>query len=409
MKLQFIYHIYEENRLKIFLILLILNLLALSLNFHRESQKTFPEIVYLQKTELSFAGLESFFKSTALKKGAAYAFDLLRVAPLPKNTDIHLLAHAVGNILYKQKGLEGIKICTNDFRNACSHSIVIGLFTERGADAIDDIAIACRNAPGGPGAYGMCFHGLGHGVLAFTNYDFLDALGLCRHVGTAKYDYVESAECVGGMVMELVAGVHDRVAWEKAKTVYFKKDDPLYPCNQGFIPTNARHLCFLYLTPHLWEAVGASPTTMTVDELKKSFAFCSRLTGDKAQFKESCFGGFGKEFVTMVQSEDIRKVASATKDQRVKVYQLCLLAANPDGINACLREALNSFYWGGENKPDTAISFCTDIDNSEYQAVCFNHLMGAFGFYNRDDQKKLNTLCKELPESYQERCYVAPF
>lgn len=406
MKIQFVYQAYQSNRHRFLLVLLILNTLALFLNLYPAPPKYYQEISYLQNANLGFSDIEAFFKSTAQKKGADYAFDLLRVAPLPKNTDVHLLAHGIGNVLYRQKGLDGITSCTNDFRNACSHSIVVGLFTEKGVDAINDIAEACRSAPGGPGAYGMCFHGLGHGVLAFTGYEFMDALGLCRQVGTVNHGYIESAECVGGMVMELVAGVHDPMAWEIAKTVYFKTDNPLYPCDQGFIPSNARHLCFLYLTPHLWEAVGADPTTMTDDQLKRSFAFCSRLSGNQSQLKESCYGGFGKEFVTMVQSVDIRKVAMATKEQRRKVYELCLLAVDPVGIGACVREALNSFYWGGENDPKTAILFCVDIDNLDFQSACFNHLIGAFGFYNRQDQKALGDLCDQLPPIYQERCHA---
>jgi hypothetical protein len=398
--------LYINNRAKIFIVLLILNILLFSFNLLGGLKKSFPEINYLHKNELTFADLEIFFKKTAEKKGALYAFDLLTDAPLPKNTDVHLLAHAVGNILYKQKGLEGIKFCTNDFRNACSHAIVIGVFTERGTDAIDDIAKVCRSAPGGSGAYGMCFHGLGHGVLAYAGYDFSNAISLCRHVGTKEYGYIESAECVGGMVMELVAGVHDEFAWEKAKATNFKEDNPLYPCDQGFIPSNARHLCFIYLTPHLWEAVGATPVNITDEQLKMAFSFCDQLTGDIEEFKEACFGGFGKEFVTMVQSEDIRKVTMANQKQRLQIYRWCLLAIKPNGISACLREAVNSFYWGGENAPDTAISFCGDVDDLLFQESCFDHLIGAFGFYNAGQKKQLKFLCEQLPDSYRERCYA---
>src|SRR5438876_609575 len=88
--------------------------------------KDFPE------PNSNFDQLKSYFHDLAQKKGARYAFEILRQAPLGPNIDLHLLGHTVGDELYKQEGLNGITDCNNDFRNACSHSIVIGLFYDKG-------------------------------------------------------------------------------------------------------------------------------------------------------------------------------------------------------------------------------------------------------------------------------------
>ena len=118
---------------------------------------------------------------------------MLKRASVPSGTDMHLLGHVVGDILYAQEGLKGIKTCTHDFRNACSHTIVVGLFSEQGEVALPKIAETCYQAPGGSGAYTMCFHGLGHGVLAYTGYDLTKAAQLCQKTGTTGYNYRESA------------------------------------------------------------------------------------------------------------------------------------------------------------------------------------------------------------------------
>src|SRR6185369_5825096 len=56
----------------------------------------------------SFQELSDRFAALANKKGAVYAYEVLREAPLPPGTDLHLLGHTVGDILYKQKGVAGI-------------------------------------------------------------------------------------------------------------------------------------------------------------------------------------------------------------------------------------------------------------------------------------------------------------
>lgn len=397
---------YQNNRARIAFILVLFNLILLSV-FHSPRIKTnFSELEDLSQKSFSFDELESFFKDVAERRGPAYAFDLLRVAPLPPDTDVHLLAHSVGNILYKKEGLKGIKICTEEFRNACSHSIVVGAFIEKGTEVISEIAKVCRAAPGGKGAYGMCFHGLGHGVLAAQNYDLRSAANLCRQVGTPEFGYTESAECVGGVIMEAIEGVHDRDAWEAQKATYFRDDDPLFPCNQGdWIISNSRDVCFSYLTPHLWQTAGADLGNPTGVDFEKAFTYCGRLSGDEEKHKEACYGGFGKEFVGLVKARDIRSVDELTVSQAETVYKWCLLAKDPGGVGACVRDALNSLYWGGENKPDGAITLCDVVKEDGLKMMCLNHLAEIFNYYSTD-LVQLKLLCNKLPETFGEKCYA---
>ncbi len=363
----------------------------------------YPELDYLKNNNLSFVDLTNYFKKVAVDKGAAYAFDVLRVATFPPNTDIHLLAHSVGDILYKQRGVDGIKICTQEFRNACSHSIVIGVLINKGIGALSEIANACKSAPGGSGAYGMCFHGLGHGILAYAGYDMRESVKLCQKLGTNEHHQIETMECVGGVMMEMVGGVHDKTAWEKQKNNYLKKEDPLFPCNQDFIPSIAKVNCYNYITPHLWEVAGANISHPTDSDLANSFAFCSKLTGSEAVYKDACYGGFGKEFIALAQSRDIRKISEMTQDQLKKVYDWCSLAGNIDGVVSCVSQAVNSLYWGGENKPDVAVAFCGVIKDDIVHDSCMNQLIGNFKYYNSNHQKVLK-LCSLLPETYKQKC-----
>jgi hypothetical protein len=132
---------------------------------------SYPEITELANKHYTFTELKQYFTKLAETKGGAYAYEVLKQAAVPPQTDMHLLGHVVGDQLYRQQGIEGIKVCTDDFRNACSHSIVVGLLLDKGETILPEIAKTCKEAPGGTGAYTMCYHGLGHGVLAYTNYN----------------------------------------------------------------------------------------------------------------------------------------------------------------------------------------------------------------------------------------------
>lgn len=391
-------------RMLIILILLVLNFALLAVWFlqagntegknEARSIYEYSEVKDLAKKRFSFAELKVYFTKLAKEKGAAHAFDVLKRAKLPSNTDTHLLGHAVGDMLYKQKGAQGIIVCTEDFRNACSHSIVVGLLSDKGEDALLEIDRACQKAPGGKGAYGMCYHGLGHGILAYTGYDEEKTVKICRKTA-------QVSQCISGSVMELISGgFHDRALWENKRKKYLNPDDPLSLCQGDLIPTEAKWQCFSYLTPYLWEAVGANIGNPTQHDHKKAFALCEKA--DK-EYSSVCYGGFGKEFTVLTQERDIRRIDEMSDEQLEKVYSLCSLAEVPEGIKACVSQALGSLYWGGENDRGASIRFCSLVPDSNVQKGCFTELITAVHAYISDDSYK-KSFCKEIPALYKEDC-----
>jgi len=371
----------------------------------KETEMNYPELDYLRTSPLKyFEELSRYFSGLAKEKGGAYAYEVLKRAPIPPGTDVHLLAHVVGDILYEQKGLEGIKVCTEDFRNACSHSIVIGLFFEQGEEALPQISKACYEAPGGSGAYTMCFHGLGHGILAYALYNLKEAVELCTKTGTAQYGYQESSQCIGGTIMEMIGGgAHDPDLWQEQRPHYFKKDTPLYPCSSDLIPNTAKSMCYVYLTPHLFEAAGADLANPMPQHYEKAFEFCDKIPFSEFGNRDACYGGFGKEFVVLAQDRDIRNIAVMTKEQLKNVYEWCLLADDSEGTISCLRHATNSLYWGGENDRGAAILFCSVLKGPSHQRPCFANLIGQVQSYIQDAGYR-KEFCKEIPNSYQEEC-----
>lgn len=362
----------------------------------------YPEIIQLKDNNLSFNELKKYFTDLANQKGAKYAFEVLKTAPVPPNTDMHLLGHVVGDILYKQQGLEGIKICTQDFRNACSHSIVVGLLLDKGESALADISAACRSAPGGSGAYTMCYHGLGHGILAYTEYNLPKAVELCQKTATQKYHNQEAIQCAGGTVMEIISGGgHDPKLWTKKRPLYLQASNPLKPCFSDYMPKEARHMCLLYITPYLYEAAGANPGFPTEADFTRAFKYCNEI-GESGE-RNTCFGGFGKEFTGLAQNRDIRKIDQMSNAQFLKVYNWCKLAEDKEGIRACLDQALSSIYWGGENDRKASIRFCKILTDPDHQSACFQSLIGQVLTYIKDSSYR-QSFCLELPNSLTSEC-----
>ena len=373
----------------------------------KEQTESYPEIQEISTRNFSgFEELKKYFQDLAQKKGGRYAFEILRKAVIPPNTDLHLLGHAVGDILYQQEGLKGITACDNDFRNACSHSIVVGLFSDKGESALPEITEACRQAPGGPGAYTMCFHGLGHGILAANGYDMDTASKYCKKT-SSSVNNSESTECIGGMIMEIIGGgFHDREIWASQRKENLNPKKPLGLCQQNFIPEEARFMCYIYLTPFLFEAADIDLGKPDPALFGKSFAMCNALPINDKINRDACFGGFGKEFIGMVQARDIRQeaVKNISTESFDDVYEWCQKADNKDGTAACIVHGMNSLFWGGENDRIGAERFCGVIQDNQYNRdSCFQNLITSVGVYV-SDQAYRQAFCAELPEDYQQSC-----
>lgn len=362
----------------------------------------YSEAYSIGKNARDFKELSNRFDNLSREKGAEYAFEVLRIAELPANTDLHLLGHVVGDALYEQRGVQGIAVCTQDFRNACSHSVVIGALNEFGSSALPMIRDACTQAPGGPGAYTMCFHGLGHGVFAYHRYSLPETIDFCKTTGTEAYNNREYVECVGGSIMELVGGGgHDPDAWIESRLKYLSTTEPTALCMGSLIPTDAQEICITYLTPHLFELAGVNLGRPDPQYFSKAFAYCDAIPTDKKNMRTACFGGFGKEFIPMAGNRDIRSVDAFSDEQFARALSWCRLSPIAEGVYACVGEAVASVFWGGENDPEGAFRFCALTQGPESHA-CYMRLAGDVQSYT--DGERRTTLCARVPSEYQYIC-----
>lgn len=394
----------SKKRNIIFLIVCIV-LVAVAIKYVVPYFTLHKEVSTIAVNVKDFNDAEERFTLLAEEKGAVYAFEVLQRVELPPNFDLHLLGHAIGYELYKQKGVKAIADCTHHFRNACSHTIVIGALNEYGGEsALDLIREACKKAPGGRGAYTMCYHGLGHGVFAYYGYDIQETVAFCQKTGTPEYRNREGMECVGGMIMELMGGGgHDREAWLKSRQKYLSKETPLAPCSTSLIPEEAKSMCYTYLTPHLFDTVGANMGSPQPKDFTEAFLLCDAITKKDTRSRKACFGGIGKEFPVLALSRDIRNVDKATIEQLRLMNTWCALAPHTEAYRDCYESIVGSLFWGGENDPAASINFCSAVDDNEQQN-CFSNLFVNVKAYLPKEHLNYKTMCSRIPTEFETVC-----
>jgi hypothetical protein len=204
--------------------------------------------------------------------------------------------------------------------------------------------------------------------------------------------------------MEMQYGAHDPTAWEKEKLVYFKADDPLYPCDSPIISDETKQTCYNYLTPHLFKVAGANLKSPSLKDFATAFGYCNALPEDDVSDRGGCYGGFGKEFVPLVAGRDIRDIGSMNTDELATVRRWCGLAGLIPGEAACDSAALASLFWGGENKPDAAFTFCA-MASGPARDDCYRELTSAISHY-LGGTPKAGVLCGRLPDPYRADCHA---
>ncbi len=328
------------------------------------SNDAYPELAEIEAHgEWTLAQATDYFRTLAETRSPSYAFEVLNRATLPTSVNVHGVAHVIGYALYAKEGLAGMEQCTEDFRYACSHALVISGFVEHGAAALSDIVDACEAAPGGPGAYEACMHGLGHGLLAYADYNLPQALRTCRtaadfgppregngHRLTDPYE-----ECVGGVVMEMGQGAHDETVHALMAPRYAPEDNPLMPCTSDEMPEDARDACYLNVTQRLLVSVGAVASIPEPELYAPAMRLCR---GAPREYQAACYGGFGKEFSFYAIQRDTQDPTRVSDAALGDVWEWCGYAEDAEGVRRCGQVALDSFFWAGRNGLFTPYAFC---------------------------------------------------
>ncbi|MCX6715366.1 MAG: hypothetical protein NTX72_06175 [Candidatus Uhrbacteria bacterium] len=280
---------------------------------------TLKTIVQDQSPTIAFASLQTF------------------IAQNPKLINrCHDLTHAIGDAAYQKYGnfTEAIKYTNDLCGSGYIHSLIVhALQDTKDPDTI--IKTICE------GQDGYCYHGIGHGLMFFTENDVPRSLAYCK-----KLPLGHDARCSEGVYMQNFEDDQDFA------TPYVYKDDPLRLCREEpYFKPGCYHYTGVYLAEH-----------RTSDE--NMFSLCDAA---ESSYYTKCVSGMGARLMAthLNDPKKAEAICETEKDERTK--------------NACL-DGLVSYDLVEYNSIPHTETFCTLL-NKENQQACLDALEVRKAYY----------------------------
>ncbi len=213
----------------------------------------------------------------------------------------------------------------------------------------------------------QCVHGLGHGLMIYTDYDMPMSLETCDALVTSW----DQTSCTGGVFMENLQTSYGTLSkWLRA-------DDPLYPC-----PTVAeRHklYCYLMVTSRILDVVGG--------DWKKTVEWCNKAEPD---WVATCFQSLGRDASgrSLQDSAEIVRICALAKEMESQ----CIYGAARD---------ITSMDAGARRSS----KFCYAV-SARLQAGCFNGIGTILGGFSREAGARRAACRSAVPKQYWDECFA---
>ncbi len=283
-------------------------------------QRVRDSLFSLLETEGARAALDALFAQTESDPSAAHS--------------CHLLAHELGQKAYAKYGDFGKALSFS--REMCNsgyfHGIIEARFKESG-DIFAAMREVCRDYPDESFTGWECYHGVGHGLMFFTDNDLPHSLEACD---TYENEFKRS-NCANGVFME-----NFNSDQKLHKSAYLKESDPFYPCAEQ----TERHKpnCYFYAPEYFLH--------LHYSDYRAALSWC---TTAEAPYQAVC--------VRNVAGNAIVQNAANPKG----VESLCLSASREQKI-PCI-EGMVSLYINHFGSLEPARTLCGTLEK-ENQEVC---------------------------------------
>ncbi len=262
--------------------------------------------------------------------------------------DCHQRVHKVGRTTYELRGTDAFKVMNSECQSGYTHGMTEAFFRENGADNLTDkLKVICQDESN-PFYAHQCFHGIGHGLMAFYDYGLFDALKGCDTLPSNK------ESCYSGAFMENVVGA---LSVEKAKaqtnseyhaTEYLKDDDAEYPCN--IVDDIYKSTCYFFQTSRMLQIFGP--------DFDKIAGVCGGLD---VKYQAVCFSSMGRD-VSNTNGDGFKAIVSACNEAEAIGNQ-----------TSCIDGAAQDRFWH-ESETDEAFAFCQYLHEEPHKTVCYRTL-----------------------------------
>lgn len=313
------------------------------------------------------------------KYGVTKTITALRLLE-PKYGSCHQTAHRAGHIGYQLFGNKAFVEYSAECQSGYYHGVMEAYFKEHGADDIKTSLSTLCQAGQNDFFEHQCIHGIGHGIMAWTNYDLPAALKACDELPKRQ------DSCWTGVFMEnfgakLATDTTVNSTAVGSTDVHYTKylsSDPQYPCN--WVENKYKGSCYFLQTSRMLQIFGV--------DFKKVAQTCSQAP---TVYQNSCFGSMGRDVG-----------GSFPKDMAREISECGYVQNNEPMKIECLNGAVQNSFWDPSGQ-DLALEFCRLLTDANEKSNCYNTIFGRAPqviFKNTD----LESFCTKAETTYQDRC-----
>jgi hypothetical protein len=280
----------------------------------------------------NFECYETYYRAAVKDFGVAAAFDRLK-EQYPVNSYVqsqcHPLTHVIGQAaiaLYanvSEAYTKGDGFCWSGYYHGVMEGIVGKVGRENFPKMLNNFCSDIAGKASYSFDYFNCVHGLGHGVMAYSNDELFDSLDMCKTLNGSW----EKTSCYGGAFMENVI-----IDNKNHFTKFLKKDDLLYPCNA--VDSEYKGQCYMMQTSYALKENGGN--------FQATFELCEKADPG---YEATCNQSLGRD------------ASSRSYGNTTNLKNLCMLGKNTDQQTNCVIGAVKdviSYYHSDKQ----AAEFC---------------------------------------------------
>jgi len=287
----------------------------------------------------------------------------------PEFGSCHEQAHVAGRISYDLMGEEAFSKCSAECHSGCYHGATEAYFKEHGTGNLTESLKTLCDKEQNSFFNHQCLHGIGHGLMAWANYDIYDALEACDLLPQGQ------SSCWTGVFMEnIVGGLTDKTSDHFTK---YLSNNPQYPCNA--VDNKYQSTCYFLQTSRMVELFNAD------------FSKVAKACLDAPRESQiSCFSSMGRDAggINRQNPAGSIKACSYVPDEQLRI--------------ACLIGAVQDSFWD-VNGQDEAVAFCKILETENEKNACYNSM------FNRSKEilnstKEIKNFCLKFEKEYQNIC-----
>ncbi len=287
---------------------------------------------------------------------------------VPQFGDCHQTAHQAGRFAYEIYNEKAFQLCSAECHSGCYHGATEAYFKEHGtANLTQSLNVIC-NSELNPFFSHQCLHGVGHGLMAWTNYALPDALKSCDLL-TKGFD-----SCWTGVFMENIVGGLDEKDGHKTK---YLNNDPQYPCTD--VEDKYKGSCYFLQTSRMIQLFAG--------DFKKIGSECSKVP---KLYQRTCFESMGRD------------VGGVFRANPLGAKEACTSAPAGTMRIGCLIGAAQDTFWDPTGQKD-ALNFCQMLTDKAEKKACYDVIFDRAPqvLTSTDDLKKF---CANVESEYRDQC-----